>query len=58
MCASALYPLKPSVNVGGLVIFLILLLSCISNWDASISFVPLVFSEMSKKKNIYLHTFL
>lgn len=58
MWARALYPLKPSVNVDSLVIFLILLLSYRNNWDASISFVPLVFIEMSKKKNIYLHTLL
>lgn len=54
MCASALYPLKNSTNVGSLVIFLIVLLSYINNWHASISFVPLVFNEMSEKKNIYL----
>lgn len=54
MCASALYPLKHSTNVGSLVIFLILLLSYINSWHASISFVPLVFNEMSEKKNIYV----
>lgn len=50
----ALYPLKHSTHVESLVIFLMLLLSYINNCHASIYFVPLVFTEVSEKKSIYL----
>lgn len=56
ICMSALHSIK-HVNVGSLVIFLTFI-SYTYNWHAPISFVSLVFSEMSKKKNIYLHTLI